>query len=312
VPTGPPQGIVTALVTPFREDERIDFNAWQRIIDVQMESGVDGLLAAGGQGEFYSLDEEERTVALRFCRQAVGGRAALYGNVGAVSTRETVRLAQRGEAEGIDYAVVITPYYLRPSQDELVQHYCDVCRAVRIPVLAYNIPERTGVELTVETLRRIAHLCENFAGLKDSTGKLDQIPELAAIGLDRPFSVFVGRDHLILEALERGATGAVTACANVAPRAFVDLYCAFCDGRLDDAARLQEMVKPLREAFTLHTFPSVMKAAMEMIGLPAGPCRRPVGSMPLEARARLIPVLEALHLAGYLPPLTADKTADRA
>ncbi len=312
MPTGPPQGIVTALVTPFREDERIDFNAWQRIIDVQMESGVDGLLAAGGQGEFYSLDEEERTVALRFCRQAVGGRAALYGNVGAVSTRETVRLAQRGEAEGIDYAVVITPYYLRPSQDELVQHYCDVCRAVRIPVLAYNIPERTGVELTVDTLRRIAHLCENFAGLKDSTGKLDQIPELAAIGLDRPFSVFVGRDHLILEALERGATGAVTACANVAPRAFVDLYRAFCDGRLDDAARLQEMVKPLREAFTLHTFPSVMKAAMEMIGLPAGPCRRPVGSMPPEARARLIPVLEALHLAGYLPPLTADKTADRA
>jgi len=312
VPTGPPQGIVTALVTPFREDERIDFNAWQRIIDVQMESGVDGLLAAGGQGEFYSLDEEERTVALRFCRQAVGVRAALYGNVGAVSTRETVRLAQRGEAEGIDYAVVITPYYLRPSQDELVQHYCDVCRAVRIPVLAYNIPERTGVELTVESLRRIAHLSENFVGLKDSTGKLDQIAELAAIGRDRPFSVFVGRDHLILEALVRGATGAVTACANVAPRAFVDLYCAFGEGRLDDAARLQELVKPLREAFTLHTFPSVMKAAMEMIGLPAGPCRRPVGPMPQEARARLASVLEALHLAGYAPELTAEKTADRA
>ena len=312
MPTGPPQGIVTALVTPFREDERIDFNAWQRIIDVQMESGVDGLLAAGGQGEFYSLDEEERTVALRFCRQAVGGRAALYGNVGAVSTRETVRLAQKGEAESIDYAVVITPYYLRPSQDELVQHYSDVCRAVRIPVLAYNIPERTGVELTVESLRRIAHLCENFAGLKDSTGKLDQIPELAAIGRDRPFSVFVGRDHLILEALDRGATGAVTACANVAPRAFVDLYCAFCEGRLDDAARLQELVKPLREAFTLHTFPSVMKAAMEMIGLPAGSCRRPVGPMPREARARLASVLEALHLAGYVPELRAEKTADRA
>jgi len=312
VPTGPPQGIVTALVTPFREDERIDFNAWQQIIDVQMKSGVDGLLAAGGQGEFYSLDEEERTVALRFCRQAVGGRAALYGNVGAVSTRETVSLAQRGEAEGIDYAVVITPYYLRPSQDELVQHYCDVCRSVRIPVLAYNIPERTGIELTVESLRRIAHLCENFVGLKDSTGKLDQIPELAAIGRDRPFSVFVGRDHLILEALVRGATGAVTACANVAPRAFVDLYCAFREGRLDDAARLQEMVKPLREAFTLHTFPSVMKAAMEMIGLPAGPCRRPVGPMLPEARAKLTSVLEALHLAGYAPALTDEKTADRA
>jgi 4-hydroxy-tetrahydrodipicolinate synthase len=98
----------------------------------------------------------------------------------------------------------------------------------------------------------------------------------------------------------------------VAPRAFVDLYSAFRDGRRDDAARLQELVKPLREAFTLHTFPSVMKAAMEMIGVPAGPCRRPVGPMPPEARAKLTSVLEALHLAGYAPELIAEKTTDRA
>jgi 4-hydroxy-tetrahydrodipicolinate synthase len=300
-----PQGVVTALVTPFRDDERIDFNAWQRIIDFQIEAGVAGLLAAGGQGEFFSLDEEERTVALRFCRQAVGGRAALYGNVGAVSTRETVRLAQCAQAEGVDYAVVVTPYYLRPSQDELVQHYADVCRAVHIPVLAYNIPERTGVDLDPASVRRIAELAENFIGLKDSSGRLDHIPELAQSAPGRPFSVFIGRDHLILGALERGAAGAVTACANVAPRAFVDLYRAFREGRTADAARLQELAKPLREAFALHTFPSVVKAAMEMIGLPAGPCRRPVAPMPAAARATLASVLEALRAAGYVPELAA-------
>jgi 4-hydroxy-tetrahydrodipicolinate synthase len=310
VPIGLPQGVVTALVTPFREDERIDFNAWQRIVDFQIENGVGGLLAAGGQGEFYSLDQEERTVAFRFCRQAAGDRAALYGNVGAVSTREAVRLAQCGEAEGLDYAVVITPYYLRPSPTELVQHYCDVCRAVRIPVLAYNIPERTGVELSVESLRRIAHQCENFIGLKDSSGRLDQIPELVAIGGERPFSVFVGRDHLILDALDLGAAGAVTACANVAPRAFVDLCRAHREGHRQEAVRLQELVRPLREAFALHTFPSVMKAAMEMIGLPAGPCRRPVGTMPADARVSLASVLEDLHLAGYVPELAAGKATD--
>jgi 4-hydroxy-tetrahydrodipicolinate synthase len=308
--SGSPQGVVTALVTPFRDDERIDFSAWQRIIDFQIESGVDGLLAVGGQGEFYSLDPEERTVALRFCRQAVGGRAALYGNVGAISTRETMSLAQKAEAEGIDYAVVITPYYLRPSQDELVQHYFDVCRAVRIPVLAYNIPERTGVELEPASVRRIAQRCENFIGIKDSSGKLEQIPELAAIGAGRPFFVFVGRDHLFLEALERGAAGAVTACANVAPRAFVDLYRAYREGRPDEARRLQELVKPLRHAFTLHTFPSVMKVAMEMIGLPAGPPRRPVGPMPPEARQKLASVLEALREAKYVRELAIPKIAD--
>jgi 4-hydroxy-tetrahydrodipicolinate synthase len=302
--------VVTALVTPFREDERIDFNAWQRIIDVQIASGVDGLLATGGQGEFFSLDEEERTVALRFCRQAVGGRVALYGNVGAISTRETMSLAQKAEAEGIDYAVVITPYYLRPSADELVQHYCDVCRAVHMPVLAYNIPERTGVELGPASLRRIAERCENFIGLKDSSGKVENIPELAAIGRDRPFAVFIGRDHLMLDALERGAAGAVTACANVAPKAFVELWRAFRDGKRKEAARLQELVKPLREAFALHTFPSVVKAAMEMIGLPAGPCRRPVGPMPAEAREKLAAVLAALRQAKYLPEPAAEKVAD--
>lgn len=311
MPTQAPHGIVTALVTPFRDDdERIDFNAWQPIIDYQIASSVDGLLAVGGQGEFYSLDEEERIVALRFCRQAVGGRAAVYGNVGAVSTRETIRLAQKAEAEGIDYAVVITPYYLRPSQNELVQHYVDICRAVRIPVLAYNIPERTGVELTPASLLGIAQLCENFAGLKDSTGRLEQIPELAAIGRDRPFSVFIGRDHLILDALGRGAAGAVTACANVAPRAFVELYRAFQDGAHDEAARLQGLVKPLREAFALHTFPSVMKAAMELIGLPAGPCRRPVGPMPAQARERLVEVIDVLRRAKYVPELANEKGAD--
>jgi len=310
VPSQLPHGIVTALVTPFQDDERIDFSAWQRIIDFQIESGVDGLLATGGQGEFYSLDAEERIVALRFCRQAVGGRVPLYGNVGAVSTRETISLAQKAEAEGIDYAVVITPYYLQPSPAELVQHYCDICRSVRLPVLAYNIPERTGVELTFASLRRIAQLCPNFIGLKDSSGKLDHMADLAAIGEKRPFSVFIGRDHLILEALHRGATGAVTACGNVAPRAFVELYKAYREGRQDDAARLQTIVKPLREAFALHTFPSVMKAAMEMIGFPAGPCRRPVGPMPPDARDRLLTVLEVLRDLGYVDTLASKKGAD--
>jgi 4-hydroxy-tetrahydrodipicolinate synthase len=307
-----PHGIVTALVTPFRDDdERIDFGAWQRIIDIQIESGVDGLLAAGGQGEFYSLDRQERIVALRFCRQAAGERVALYGNVGAISTRETIDLAQKAEFEGIiDYAVVVTPYYLKPSADELVQHYFDVCRAVRLPVLAYNIPERTGVDLTPADVLRIAQLCPNFIGIIDSSGRIDGIPTLAAIGRERQFSVFMGHDHLILDALERGAAGGITACANVAPRAFVELYKAFCAGHHEEANRLQNLVKPLRQAFALHTFPSVMKAAMEIIGLPAGSCRKPVSPVPPPARAQLVSVLAALREAGYVAAPASQKGAD--
>jgi len=302
------KGIVPALVTPFRTDERINFDAWQGLIDVMIASGVDGLFAIGGQGEFFALDEEERVVALRFCSQYVNGRVPVYGNVGCVTTRQSIRLAQQAEAEGIDYAVVITPYYVRPSAAELAEHYIEICRAVHIPVLAYNIPERTGVELDTAILQRIADRCENFAGLKDSSGKLDRIPELVALGAQRPFAVFMGRDHMILEGLKLGCAGAVTACCNVAPRLFVDLYRAFRIGDLETAARLQSLVDPLRQAFALHTFPAVVKEAMAMVGMPAGPCRKPVGPMPAEAREKLATVIARLRDEKYLPRLASTAT----
>ncbi|MFN7994410.1 MAG: 4-hydroxy-tetrahydrodipicolinate synthase [Bryobacteraceae bacterium] len=295
------QGIVTAIVTPFRDDERIDFSAWQKIIDSQIAAGVDGILVAGGQGEFFSLDDEERTVAVRFCRQYAGSRIGIYANVGCAGTRRTIHLAQRAAAEHVSALVVITPYYVRPSDDELAEHYIEVCRAVSLPVLAYNIPERSGVDLSPAVTRRIAETCENFVGLKDSSGHLDRIPELKSIGQDRPFAVFIGRDHLILPALEKGCDGAITACANVAPKLFVDLVKAYRAGDAATAARLQALADPLRQAFSLHTFPGVVKEAMQMIGVPAGPCRRPVGPMPSEARQKLADVLDRLRQEHYLP-----------
>jgi 4-hydroxy-tetrahydrodipicolinate synthase len=293
----PLEGIVPAVVTPFRADERIDYAAWQNVIEVLIASGVHGLFVIGGQGEFFALDGEEREVAARFCVQTVARRVPVYANVGCVTTRESVRLAQKAEADGVDYLVVITPYYLKPSADELVEHYAEVCRSVRLPVLAYNIPERTGVELSPDILRQVQEVADNFVGLKDSSGKLEHIPELTAAGM----KVFIGRDHMILDGLKLGCVGAVTACANVVPRAFVDLYDAYHAGDLEKAARLQALVEPLRRAFGLATFPSVVKEAMAMAGLPAGGCRRPVGPMPTAARVKLTAILDKLKEEGYLP-----------
>lgn len=303
------RGIVTALVTPFDHEERIDYGAWQAIIDTLIAEGVDGLFAAGGQGEFFSLDDEERVAALRFCKRAVGGRVPLYGNVGCITTRASVKLARAAEADGVDFLVVITPYYLKPSSEELAAHYVEICQAVRTPVLAYNIPERTGLDLTPEIVARVASQCENFAGLKDSSGKLDLTPQFIEAVPGRKLSVFMGRDHMILPALKLGCVGAVSACSNVAPRLFVDLYRAFREGRPDEAARLQELVNPLRMAFGLHTFPSVIKEAMQMAGLPAGPCRKPVGPMPPQARAELSRVLDRLREGSYLPEATRLRLA---
>ena len=295
------QGIVPPLVTPFREDERIDCNAWQIIIDMLIGAGVDGLFTGGSQGEFYALDPEERTMALRFCRQATAGRVPLFGNVGAVTTRETIRLAAQAEALGVDYLVVVTPYYIQPSRDELAEHYIDVCRAVRAPVLAYNYPHHGGVVLTPEVIARVAARCENFVGMKDSGGDLAQTVAFRKAVTGRPFAVFNAHDHLVVSSLERGCAGAMVASANVAPRLYIELYRAVREGKKEEAARLQALAAELGAVVGLHTFPSVVKEAMGMVGYPAGPCRRPVSRLPAEARAAVSRVLERLGREGYLP-----------
>jgi len=290
------RGILPAVVTPFRDNESIDYSAWQLLLERLIASGVDGLFVLGGQGEFFSLSEEERSVAARFCVQTVARRLPLYANVGAVTTAASVRLAQRAAGDGVDYIVAISPYYLKPSADELVEHYFEICRSVRVPVLAYTVPERTGVELTPPMLARVAKANANFMGVKDSSGRLDLIPGWKRAGL----IVFMGRDHMILDGLRMGCVGAVSACANLIPRAFVDLYAAYQSGNLEEAARLQALVEPLRQAFSLGTFPSVVKEAMNMAGISVGRSRRPVGPLTDEARVKLAAVLDQLRVARYL------------
>jgi 4-hydroxy-tetrahydrodipicolinate synthase len=295
----PLHGIVPALVTPFRPDERIDFGLWQRIVDAHIAAGVNGLFCGGSSGEFYSLDAEERQVSLRFCRQAAAGRVPLFGNVGCITTRDTVRLAQTAEGEGVNVLVVVTPYYLKPTQDELAEHYIEVCRAVRAPVLAYNFPQHGGVEILPETVGRIAERCENLVGVKDSGGNLAQTVAYRTCAPGRELAVFVGPENLILTCLEQGCAGTVTAFANVAPRLFTDLYRAFRAGDRTEAARLRGLIADLNTTVTLHTFPGVIKEAMELAGLPGGLCRRPIGAMPQEARTRLAAAIARLRQEGY-------------
>jgi 4-hydroxy-tetrahydrodipicolinate synthase len=293
-------GIVPALVTPFGTDERIDYGAWQALIDAHLAAGVDGLFAGGSSGEFYALDAEERATALRFCRQAAAGRVPVYGNVGAITTAETIRLAQAAQADAIDVLVVVTPYYLQPTQEELEEHYTEVCRAVRAPVLAYNFPHHGGVQLLPETLGRIGARCENLVGIKDSSGRFEQTIAYRGCVAGRELAVFMGNEPLILNGLRQGCVGCVAAYANVAPRLFTDLYRAFREGRDADADRLQGLVTALAATVSLHTFPSVIKEGMSLAGRPAGLCRRPIGRVPAPAGERIEAAIAALKQEGYI------------
>jgi 4-hydroxy-tetrahydrodipicolinate synthase len=290
-------------VTPFREDERIDCSAWQVLIDMLIASGVDALFVGGSSGEFCSMGIEERVVSLRFCEQAIAGRVPLVANVGCITTRDTIALAQQAVAIGAGAVAVITPYYIRPTQQELTDHLVEVCRAVRIPVLAYNFPFHGGVELAPETLTAVAAKSPNLAGVKDSSGRLDLALAYRDAVTDREFAVFTGGDRLMLAALEAGCAGAITAAANIAPKVFVELYRYHRARTRGEALRLQVLAAELGAALGLHTFPSVVKEGLAMAGFPMGPCRRPVGKLPDDARRTLASLIERLRLEGMIPPI---------
>ncbi|MCU1238260.1 MAG: dihydrodipicolinate synthetase [Candidatus Solibacter sp.] len=294
-------GVIPALVTPFRDDDRLDCSAWQALIDTLIGAGVDGLFVGGSSGEFCTMELEERTVALRFCNQAIAGRVPVIANVGCITTRDTIALALQAQAIGVDAIAVITPYYIKPTQQELTDHLVDVCRAVRVPVLAYNFPHHGGVELAPETLAAVAAKAPNLAGVKDSSGVLERVIAYRAAVTDREFAVFTGGEHIVLAALDADCAGTVNAAGNIAPKLFVDLYRAHREKRRGEAERLQILAAEMSAALGLHTFPSVVKEGLALAGFPVGVCRKPVGKLPDESRRKLTVLIEHLKQEGMLP-----------
>jgi len=270
------RGIIPAVITPFTPDERVDEIAFRKVLHAMIDQGVHGLFPVGTGGEFFALTREEKERLMKVAVEEAAGRVFVMPNVGAITTAESVALARHAEAVGSDAVSVVTPYFLKPSQDELYEHYRAICAAVKIPVLAYNIPDRTGgVALSVATVTRLAKTVVNFAGIKDSTGDLTNSAEIIQ-ACPSGFKVFMGRDTLIYGALLYGCAGAVAATANVAPGVAVGIYAAVQAGDLAKARQLQARLSPVRKLFTVGSHPAGLKEAMVQLGmLGCGRCRRP-------------------------------------
>ncbi len=285
------EGIIVAVVTPFNDDESLDEAGLRAVVRFLVERGVHGLLPAGSQGEFYALTADERRRVLEVTLEAAEGRTLVMAHVGATTTQESIALARHAEAAGADAIAAITPFFVKPSPDELYRHYMTLASAVSLPLLAYNNPDLTGVNLLPATAARLARDAINFVGLKDTSGDVSQFAEYVRL-CPSGFRAFIGRDMLIFAGLAQGGAGAVSASANVVPELVVGIYDAVAAHDFVRGRELQRLLAPLRLAFELGTFPVVIKEAMRLIGLPAGPTRRPVGPLGDEARARLRDVLE--------------------
>ncbi len=290
-----PCGVIVPMVTPFQNDGALDEEALRRITQHLLEGGVDGLFPAGSTGEFFALSEAERLRVIEVVVQECAGRLPVYAGTGAVGTRQVIEFTRQAETLGADAVVVITPFYIAPSQHELYEHYATIAKSTRLPVIPYNNPSRTGgVNLTPATVERLAEI-PNLVGIKDSAGDMQQFAEFVRLATPG-FAVMQGRDDAFYESFKLGAVGAVAAIGNVCPEVVVEIYQAFRAGRLEQAEAAQEKVTRLRHALSLATFPAVLKAAMSMVGQPVGDPRSPVLPLTRPVRDELRDILIGVGL----------------
>lgn len=286
-------GIWPAMVTPFTEDQRINEDAIQKLTNYLIEAGVHGLFALGTNGEFHMLDRDEKLAVAKEIIQTANGRVPVMVGTGGNSTKKVIDLSRDMEALGADALSIITPYFVAPDQTDLAVHYETIASAVTIPVMLYNIPSKTGMSIEAETVARLAKH-PNILGIKDSSGKFDNIKAYIEATKNEEFAVFAGTDSLILQTLRAGGQGAVAATANVLPDKVLAIYEGFQNNDEQQAEEAQSSLQPLRETFVLGAIPSSLKKAVELAGIPVGPPRLPV----TEAKGEVLQKIENM-MQGY-------------
>lgn len=288
-------GVIPAVATPFTDRQDVDEAQLREWIDWYIDSGVHGISVGGSQGEFYSMTTAERLRVIELTMETVNGRVPVYAGTGAVSTRESIEITAAAESLQVDVAMLITPFFIQPRADELVSHFTDIARSTRLPVLVYNNPPRTSVNVTASIFARCFEV-ENIIGIKDSSGDMTQVIEFLRL-THREALVYSGRDTLILDIILHGGAGAISPAANVFPALVVRLYDAVKAGQLDVARAIGDVLAPLRMAWEWASFPVVIKEAMALVGRGNGRARAPIAGLDTAKRADLARLVEGISAA---------------
>ena len=292
------EGIITPIVTPFKRNvsQEINYEATKELIDHLISHGVNGIFILGSNGEFHVIDEDEKIEFTKKVVEFVDKRVPVYVGTGACSTRATIRLSKAVEAAGADALSVITPYFLKPTDENLYNHYKEIAESVNIPIMLYNIPKATGCPLNPELVERLADI-PNIKSIKDSSGDVDNLKAYAEIAKRKDINLLVGSDSKISIAYDLGATGAVAGTSNVIVDTLVGLDKALRSGETELAEKLQKDIDVLRGVLKLGTVPSVMKRATELAGIAEiGPARKPVQELSAEDDEKIKEMLKYYNL----------------
>ena len=268
------KGIITAMVTPLSEDG-INEAATRKLVNKLINDGVHGLFVLGTNGEFYALSEAEKLALVKIVVDEAAGRVPVFAGSGGISTEEVIKVTNQFAELGVDAVSVITPYLIKLSDEELIQHYQTIALNTNLPMILYNIPANTQLSINESVFKELIQLPQ-IIGIKDSSGKLENIQMYLETNDREDFSILIGSDSLILPALQMGVDGAVAATSNVLTKTDLGIYQAFLENKMERAQVLQESINDFRGILKLATVPSVLKHSLELIGFPVGAPKKPV------------------------------------
>jgi len=289
------RGSMVALITPMRADGSVDEKAFQDLVEWQIAEGTECLIPVGTTGESPTLSHEEHKRVVELCVEAAAGRVPVMAGAGSNSTAEAIDLAKHAKKVGADAILVVTPYYNKPTQEGLYLHFTAIADAVDIPLFIYNIPSRSVIDMTPETMARLARH-KNIIGVKDATANLTRpLHTRRACGPD--FIQLSGEDHTAIAFNAAGGHGCISVTANVAPRLCAEMQKAWRSGRVQEAMAIQDRLLPLHDALFCETSPGPVKYAASLLGKCTEFCRLPLAPLAESSKAR---VREAMVAVGLL------------
>jgi len=288
-------GSMVALITPMRQDGSVDEKAFQELVEWQISEGTEGLIPVGTTGESPTLSHAEHKRVVELCVEAARGRVPVIAGAGSNSTAEAIDFARHAKKAGADATLVVTPYYNKPTQEGMFLHFSAIADAVDLPMFIYNIPARSVVDMSVETMARLAKH-KNIVGVKDATANLIRpLHTSRACGAD--FIQLSGEDHTALAFNAAGGVGCISVTANVAPRLCAEMQKSWREGRLGEAMAIQDRLVPLHDSLFAETSPAPVKYAASLLGKGSDKCRLPLAPVSDPVRKR---VRDAMVTAGLL------------
>ena len=272
------KGAGVAIVTPFTQDDKVNFEELGKMIDFQIAGGTDAIIICGTTGESSTLTHEEHDACIKFAVEHTAGRVPVIAGTGSNSTAEAIRLSTHAQNNGADALLLVTPYYNKATQKGLIQHYTAIANSVDLPIILYNVPSRTGVNILPQTAVTLAKNVKNIVAVKEASGNISQVAELAALA-DGCIDIYSGNDDQVVPLLSLGGVGVISVLSNVMPKLTHDMVMSYLNGDVKLSRQLQLSVMNLNKALFCEVNPIPVKEALNMMGWNAGAVRSPLCEM---------------------------------